>query len=158
MVAGKAHQHLQLVMEALGRLVLQQAQVLPVHHQDHVVVLEVFHRDLAGAQIGDVIAAPRHGHLGTRISRLALMEGMGTGRADADHRFQPCLTDLMAKHPVRHRRPTDVAHTDEQHSSGHRHGQWFSLSHFDYLISIWIEMLAFWSLFKARPPGRHRDS
>lgn len=94
------------------------AQVLPIHRQNQVEVVEIARLQLPGAQAGQVIA-PRPGRgLHRAIGRLADMPAAGAGAVGIDS--QARAGGQMAKHPLGGGGTTDIAKAEKQDTHDNR--------------------------------------
>jgi len=91
-------------------------QVVPIHREHVVELVEVRCLDSPRAMRGQVVAAPASRLSRARICPLALMVRMSARGACFDHVREPRIFDHFAKHAFGRRRATDIPKTNEQHS------------------------------------------
>src|SRR3954451_9335649 len=88
-------------------------QVLAIHREQQVEVLEVLHAQLARRAV-QLDPAPASGLGGAPVRRVADVPAAGARAVDDDLVLQAGLADERAHHALRGRRAADVAHADEQ--------------------------------------------
>jgi hypothetical protein len=111
----------QAVTGVRGRAALEGAQILPIHGENEIEMLEIPRLDHPGSQCREIIPAP-----GSRLARTLIwkLPDVVSGRAGGVD-FQRDVRRLTgrddAKHDLRGRRAADVPQTDEEdpHSGGY---------------------------------------
>ena len=113
-VLGITHEQPQAMMLVRGTDPLQYRQVVVVHRQDHVEVVEILCRNLARPHVAQVVVAAGSSALGTLIRRLTDMIAMRPGRIDLDLVLETFLAQHVPHDALRGRRAADVSHTNKK--------------------------------------------
>ncbi len=92
----------------------QRREVVPIHGDDVVEVLEVLRAHLATAQVIDIDAAPAGGLAGALVRRASHVPGRDSGGVDLDHVAQPFILYQAPEYALGSRRSADVSKTHEQ--------------------------------------------
>ena len=98
-----------------GRAVPQYQEIVLVHRQNIVEMLEVFVNDTPRTDIVQQEAATLSRGPGTPVGWLIDVIRIGACRIDADTGIQTGITDDFAENALGRRRETDVAHADKQY-------------------------------------------
>ncbi|MDT4848935.1 hypothetical protein FQZ97_830420 [compost metagenome] len=93
-----------------------QREVVPVHGQDQVELVEVARGELARALGREVVAALRRVGLAAGVGRGADVVAVSARGVDQHPVAQPGLAHPGFKNAFRRRRAADVAHADEEHA------------------------------------------
>lgn len=104
-----------------GLQLLQRRQILAVHGQQQIKVVEILRRHLARAQGAQLVTTLAGGGNRPAVRRAANMPISGAGGIDAAHPALPqgaFPLSESAKHTLGRRRTTDIAKTDEEDLHG----------------------------------------
>ena len=104
----------QAVLCLRRRAALQCAQVLAIHGEYEIEVLEIARLDHARAQRREVITASRRGFPRPPVGKLAHVVAGRSGRVDFQHDVRCLAGRDRPKHDFRGRRAADIAETDEK--------------------------------------------
>jgi ATP-dependent RNA helicase RhlE len=96
----------------------EHVQVVPVHGDDVVEVVEILGGDLARTS-GELDSVPSGNGLGPGVWRLPHVPVARSGRIDLERFVEPGTTDEVAEDALREGGAADVAEADEEHLGGH---------------------------------------